>query len=260
MKLDISIIKCSGCNAWSKYLSEIQKHCSTSIKCSGQTPITKTFELEFPENEPPKCTVKRRKTGPPPLDIHSILYGRVPAFTADESDESFEQRIDYLFDTEGLLDKCITTGNVEQRIGNLFSVLYGHLAPEKFQSIIMYRGKVYAIDDTYTNGEVSFDEYPSIHRYFKDSDFFEHFLTCMLSICKTSIPTRRPDLSNHAHHIYKLINFTNVGDKLTILDALVKNDTYMKYRMKYTCTLRDAKRLSKVLVEEVAHTEMNHTA
>ena len=257
MKLDITLFKCSGCSVWSKYQSEIEKHCTTTKKCIGQVAIKETIEHEFtvPDDLPPRRPIERQRPGPKPLDIESVLQGRNIAFRHYFSDEgavaeAIDRRNDYLFETEGLLEECITMGSIEERLGNLFTVLFGHRAPESLQSIIIYRGKVYVMEGTTPEGVVQYTEYHSIFRYFKESSFFEDFLERVDRILIESIPSRnRQDLNNHVEHIYKFIK--NVENKLTLLDALSKNDNYEKYRKRSPDMVKKASELTKILAKEL---------
>jgi hypothetical protein len=234
MNLTVTLFKCSGCSFWAKYQSEIQKHCKVSSACINQVPLKDTFELDFrvPVDFTSREPVARQKPGAKPLDIEKILRGRELAFTTDQDDDIFDRRVDYLFETEGLIDKCmranLTADKVPERLVNIFSNLWGNLAPKEFQSIIMYRGKVYQVEGTLSDGGIDYIEYPSITMYFNDSDFLQNFLDSVNIICTESVHYRRPELQSYARHILDWIE--SPKNMLTVRDVFLKNDAYYKHR------------------------------
>jgi hypothetical protein len=171
-------------------------------------------------------------------------------------DPTFEQRNDYLLGTEGLLEKCITTGTIESRLGRIFSHLYGYEAPEKFQSIIMYDKKVYTVDDVnYESGDTFIAEYSSIHAYLSESNCFEEFLDSVSEFCRNAVRRGGMGLENHLNHVYNFINKGGNGE-LLLVDVCLRSDAYEKYRRKYPDVVRNARKFTNVLVREIHRTAL----
>jgi hypothetical protein len=212
------------------------------------------LETDIDDVRSQNIPVRHRTPGPKPLDIGPILDGRDPVFTNDYTmDPTFLKRNDYLLGTEGLLEKCITTGTIESRLGRIFSHLYGSEAPEKFQSIIMYDRKVYVVDEINESGQTSIAEYSSIHAYLSESTFYKEFLDSVSEFCRNAIRRGGMGLEFHLNHVYDFINKGGNGE-LLLVDVCLRSDAYEKYRRKYPDIVRNAKKFTNVLAHEIGRT------
>jgi 23S rRNA maturation mini-RNase III len=246
MKLEITIYKCSGCSVWGKYASEIKKHCSISSGCCDRVPICYTFEQEV-DDPAANDNILYKTPGPKPLDIYELIRGRTYAF-----DSAVGDRIDYLFETEGLIDKCLGANMgdaVPSHLVRLFVHLWGQNAPMRFQSIFVHAGTVYEIIHDYEEGNVTTQEYGSALSYFNDS-FYEEFLGFIRDLCVDEIPARRPDLQGKVQHI---LEWTEREDNmLTIRDVYEKNEKYIKYRHRAQSVVTHANILRTSLKNAIA--------
>ena len=261
MKIQLSFYRCSGCPIWSKYLCEIKKHCDDCKKCKGQIPVKEDIEQEFEDRDdfPPLTPIARLPSGPKPVDMKPILHGRCASFRNDKDDASFAKRCDYLFNTPGLLESCITTQGIDERIGNLFSVLYGHRAPKQFQSIVMHKNKVFAVDETDEDGTTHFSEYPSIHQYINESDFYKKFLMRVEEICNLSVRREGFELTTHIDDIRNFILQKGSRDEnfeMSLFDAFEKNDKYRKCRKTYDTIVKNARLINTVVLKEFLATQI----
>ena len=223
------------------YPSIINKHCQGTIRCHGQYPVEHTFTgLEF-QDSLERQPGQRRAPGPKPLDINTLIRGRIAAF----EDDAFDERIEYLFNTEGLLNECFKANAgdcVPSYATLLFIYLWGSKAPPRFQSIFTYRGLVYEVGTDADEAIIVRND--TITKYFNDS-FYEDFLECLAHICRVSIPQRRPDLNGKAQHI---LDWTEREDNLlTIRDVYEKNDKYNKHRKTAHLVVIHANKLRFVL-------------
>lgn len=263
MKLDHVVYKCSGCHFIRMFPSAVHAHCRSSLGCRDQTPVKYEFKLDFPDQEK-SCTtcpnIPRTPPGPKPLDINSILHGRLAAFD-DDDDTTYMRRVDYLFSTEGLIDKCFqstTNDKVPGYIVKLFFSLWGNHAPKEFQSIIMYRGKVYEVTFAYDDGTINYEEFISIHNYFTSSNFLGNFRECIQDICTVYIPRYRPDIVSRANHIIEWIQKSDDGSEnsLTMQDVFDRNDKYHALRKKCDKMVGKANRISSTLANAIKSTKI----
>lgn len=191
-----------------------------------------------PQRETQNGTQKKR-VGRTPLDIDSVLQGRVSAFEDDDIDARFE----YIFETDGLLDTCINLTRympVPDKLAALFHHVWGQGAPQEFQSIVMHNGKVYEVEGNDINDTVLFNEFKSIHTYMHDGAFLKNFMECVDSLCSVSIPLRRPDLVACADGIIEWISSSSGG--ITMMDVFDKTQTYMRNKKNatdMTCKAKD---------------------
>ena len=258
MNITVTLYKCSGCSLVALYPSKIKTHCKSTARCEDHHPIMSTFQLDFEDSANQTATPReRQKTGPKPLDIGEILRGRITSFSPEITD-TFEytvdppdtRRIRYLFDTPGLLDTCMRSTVADVVPGQLvhfFRYLWGDKAPKEFQSIVMYRGRVYEIDDDeyIDHDEVGYTEYDSISDYFKTSNFLVDFLTIIRTLCILWIPEYREDLVGKARHILEWISPND--NQMTIYNVFEKDEKYAKDRKKFTRIVNRANSIKEVL-------------
>jgi hypothetical protein len=86
--------------------------------------------------QPLRPLQQSRKRGPKTESIRDILSGRIPA--RDEGDEA---RIDYIFDTPGVLESMLNA-HIDDLPSVMFVRLYGSSAPNRFRSIVLLRNAV----------------------------------------------------------------------------------------------------------------------
>ena len=261
MKLDHTVYKCSGCSLVRMFPSAIHAHCRLSLGCKDKIPEKYTFELDFPDHTESQSLSERRTPGPTPPNISHIFRGRIPAFDNDVNDDDliFTRRIEYLFNTDGLIDTCMEASvndKVPAYILYFFRALWGDLAPKEFQSIIVHRGQVFEIRsvDDETGAIKKYDSYPTIRKYFTEGNFLTNFRVCIQLICTTYIPIKRPDLSGKAEHILEWI-MKSTND-LTMQDVFDRNEKYDKQRKKCDIVVKRAARILDTLTNILKETKI----
>jgi hypothetical protein len=217
--------------------------------CRNARILSHTVDLNLPSDDPSSDIYERNPPGPVPLEVDSILQGRMPAF----EESALDDRIEYLFEKDGLVDTCMKSRTgVPGNLVLLFRYLWGPDAPIKFQSIVVFKGKVYEIEEDDDNGNVMFGEYKTVRTYLFEGNFLNNFIECIHSICSVSVPLRRPDLKGHASHILEWIASPMNG--LTVSDVFEKNDLYEKQRKRAENIVNKANTIREVLKEAISLT------
>ena len=222
--------------------------------CNTAQAIPHVIEYILPVGKCSAMTHDRKPSGPSPLEVDDILQGRTPAFEGSALDD----RIEYLFEKEGLVDTCMKSRTgVPGNLVFLFRYLWGPDAPIQFQSIVVFKGKVYEIEEDDDNGNVMFGEYKTVRTYMFEGNFLNNFIECIHSICSVSVPLRRPDLKGHASHILEWI--ANSMNGLAVSDVFEKNDLYEKHRKRAENVVNKANTIRDVLKNAISLTTIKRS-
>jgi hypothetical protein len=241
----LNVHYCSMCQYVNQYESTVKSHIKRMACCHDAHVLPYTIEFTLPDGGSSTDAYERKTPGPTPLQMEKILQGRVPAFEMSALDD----RIDYFFATEGLVDTCMNSDTgVPDVLALLFRSLWGPDAPVRFQSIVVYKGNVYEVGST-----LDINVYNTVRSYMLQGKFLENFLKCVFSICDV-INAQRPDLKSHVDDI---IEWTlSPKDQLCLMDVFEKNDVYEINRKRETNTIHRARRVYVDLKSAIDMTSM----
>lgn len=223
----VRMYKCSNCMYVSSVRCLIVHHTNNARVCEGEDVVDAIGTVVFP-NPPVEKATSPVTRGQRRWDPVVFFKGRIAAF----SDEAFDTRLEYLFDTEGLVDQLIGRHQVDDILSlpmKVYEALWGKDAPLEFQSIVAKCNSYAFVESVDIEGEVWPDsETMPVFERRTTEELFE-FLRTLFSI---SIPLRRPDLEDHCRALAtRLLDHRDGG--MTYIDYITKSSAYRmnrKYR------------------------------
>lgn len=248
----LTFYSCSTCDTVSTERSRLTAHVNRIKKCVGAIVEELSIDVPFP--------VSSVSLSPPPekdttLKLEKKVLGRVPSGLVDlESIDTtgVDERTDYLFENLELLHKIFNvldgkparTHPVIHMASKMFDHLWGCKAPERFQSVFMYKRAIHVINS------IEDPEDPltvDILQYKTKEEVDEMIINTWLAQRDMAemVSNRYPhERFGEAAHMY--FNLTGGGNsRLTVIDVLERNPTYHKYRKKYPETVRLANAFRK---------------
>jgi hypothetical protein len=220
--MDITLYECSKCKTWHHEQSKLRKHLAQSTECAGAAISRKRGRVLFDEAQASAATeqqTKRHKPGPKPFDVEERMSGRIAAF-----DDGDDERVDYLFDTPGLLDELLdSVTSVHLVAPFMLRVLWGKHAPERFRSFAVYRNCVYEMSGA---GCVT-NRGPLRKKFVRE--LTKYILDLVETILTVSLPARQPEKSDRARRLLSQLNMVYIQG-ITLRDGLERNALYLKYK------------------------------
>lgn len=231
--IELNVYMCGKCGYISTHPSRAVYHQKHSTSCSTEDAVIQgTATCNFPEPVLEERT--KTKPGPKPFDYDTYFQGVIP------SDE-WDPRIEYLFETPGLLDRILSKGCLI--VPSLFyAYLWGARAPKHFQSVVAdSHGYVELHERNEEDGTFGYT------RHTAKRDFTGKMLVSifefMTSIMEHSIPYRNPELLHKMREIHYTLTCEK-SDSVTFLDIITRSDKYnQKRRTLHEVTTRHAKAL-----------------
>ena len=236
--------KCSCCSYVTTEASRMARHFKQSSRCTDATPFEAEGSFAFPKV--PDTSHRRIAPGPKPWDASSHFQGHIPAF----EDDALDQRIDYLFETPELLDKLLAPRPRPETIlllRDIYIALWGSKAPPHFQSIVARSTTYVYLESVSDLGEYHIATAPNKTEF--EKKVIEELFAFLKTVCRDSIPTRRPELQDRADSIcFSLLEYRHMG--LSYIDYITKNDLYTKRKNDLKGGMqfkRDAERIKRIV-------------
>lgn len=225
------------CDTVSTERPKLTMHVTRIKKCAGATVEELSIDVPFPvSGSPPPEKDTTLKLEKKVLD--RVASGLVDLESIDTS--GIDERTDYLFENRELLHtifnvldkKPVRTHPVIHMASKMFEHLWGCKAPERFQSVFMYKRVIHVINS------IEDPEDPmtvDILQYKTKEEVDEMIINAWLAQRDLAemVSNRYPhERFGEAAHMY--FNLTGGGNsRLTVIDVLERNPTYHKYRKTY---------------------------